>query len=101
VSNFFNDSSRKLNYEKDIDANKREFTCDLAYMKKLLKNFSSQSTSMLIIFTQQFKTLNIKNYKRIIIKSFEKIINLLIFMKRIKEVSQTLKKFLTVDEKFQ
>jgi len=51
VSNFVDDSSRKLNYEKDIDADEREFTCDLTYMRKLLKNFSSQSASMLIIFT--------------------------------------------------
>jgi len=101
VSNSVNDSLRKLNYEKDIDADKRKFTHDLAYMKELLKNFSSQSASMLIVFTQQFKTLSIRNYEKIVIRSFEKIINLSAFTRRIREVSQTLKKFLTVDEKFQ
>ncbi len=99
VSNFVDDSSRKLNYEKDIDADEREFTCDLTYMRKLLKNFSSQSASMLIIFTWQFNTLSIKNHERIIIRSFKKIINLSAFIRRIKKVSQTLKKFLTIDEK--
>jgi len=51
VSNFVDDSSKRLNYEKDIDADEREFTHDLAYMKELLKNFSSQSALMLVIFT--------------------------------------------------
>ncbi len=101
VSNSVNDSSRKLNYEKDIDANKREFTRDLTYMRELLKNFLNQSASMFIIFTWQFKTLSIKNHKRIVIRFFEKIINLSAFMKRIRKVSQTLKKFLTADEKSQ
>ena len=41
VSNSVNDSLRRFDYEKDIDADKREFTHDLAYMRKLLKNFSS------------------------------------------------------------
>jgi len=99
VSNFINDSSKRLNYEKDINVNEREFTHDLTYMRELLKNLSSQSTSMLIIFTQQFKILSIKNHKRIVIKSFEKIINLSTFARRIREVFQTLKKFSTVDEK--
>ncbi len=99
VSNFVDDSSRRLNYEKDINVNEREFTYDLAYMRELLKNFLSQSTSTLIIFTWQFKTLSIKNHERIIIKLFEKIINLLMFARRIRKVSQTLKKFLTADEK--
>jgi len=101
VSNSVDDSSRKLNYEKDINANKRKFTCDFTYMRELLKNFLSQSASTLVIFTQQFKTLSIKNHKKIIIKSFKKIINLSAFARRIKEVSQTLKKFLTADEKSQ
>ncbi len=57
--------------------------------------------STLIIFTQQFKILSIKNHKKIIIRSFEKIINLSVFARRIKEVSQTLKKFSTIDEKSQ
>jgi len=70
-------------------------------MRKLLKNLSSQSASMLIIFTQQFKTLSIKNYEKIVIRSFEKIINLSAFARRIKEVSQTLKKLSTADEKSQ
>jgi len=70
-------------------------------MRKLLKNLSSQSASMLIIFTQQFKTLSIKNYEKIVIRSFEKIINLSAFARRIREVSQTLKKLSTADEKSQ
>ena len=101
VSNFVDDSSKRLNYEKDIDADEREFTHDLAYMKELLKNFSSQSALMLVIFTWQFKTLSIKNHKRIIIRSFEKIINLSASARRIKKVFQTLKKLSTADEKFQ
>ncbi len=101
ASNSVNDSSRRFNYEKDININEREFTCDLAYMKELLKNLLSQSASTLVIFTQQFKTLNIKNHEKIIIRSFEKIINLSAFMRRIREVSQTLKKFSTADEKSQ
>ncbi len=52
VSNFVDDLSRRLNYEKDIDADERKFTCDLAYMKELLKDFLNQSASTLIIFTQ-------------------------------------------------
>ncbi len=87
VSNSVDDSSRRLDYEKDIDANEREFTHDLAYMRELLKNFLSQSTSTLIIFTQQFKTLSVRNYEKIIIKSFKKIINLSAFARRIREVS--------------
>ena len=101
MSNSVNDSLRKLNYEKNIDADERKFTCDLAYMKELLKNFLNQSALTLIIFTRQFKTLSIKNHKRIIIKSFEKIINLSAFARRIREVSQTLKKLSTADEKSQ
>jgi len=101
VSNFVNDSSRRLNYEQDINVNEREFTHDLAYMKELLKNLLSQSASTLIIFTRQFKTLSIKNHERIIIKSFKKIINLSAFTRRIRKVSQTLKKFSTADEKSQ
>ncbi len=101
VSNFVDDSLRRLNYEKDIDANEKKFTYDLAYMRKLLKNLLSQSALILIIFTQQFKTLSIKNHKKIVIKLFEKIINLSMFARRIKRISQTLKKFLTVDEKSQ
>jgi len=101
VSNFVDDSSRRFNYEKDIDADEKEFTHDLAYMRELLKNFSSQSASTLVIFTQQFKTLSIRNHKKIIIRSFKKIINLSMFMKRIRRVSQTLKKFSTADEKSQ
>jgi len=54
---------------------------------------------MLIIFTQQFKTLSIRNHEKIVIKSFEKIINLSAFARRIRKVSQILKKFLTADEK--
>ncbi len=87
VSNFVDNSSRRLNYEKDIDADKREFTRDLTYMRKLLKNLLNQSTSMLIVFTRQFKTLSIKNHERIVIRSFEKIINLSASVKRIREVS--------------
>jgi len=87
VSNSVDDSSRRLDYEKDIDANEREFTHDLAYMRELLKNFLSQSTSTLIIFTQQFKTLSVRNYEKTIIKSFKKIINLSAFARRIREVS--------------
>ncbi len=101
VSNSVNDSSRKFDYEKDINTDEREFIRDLAYMRKLLKNFSSQSTSTLVIFTQQFKTLSIKNHERIVIKSFEKIINLSAFARRIRKVFQTLKKFLTADKKSQ
>jgi len=101
VSNFVNDLSRRLNYEKNINADEREFTCDLAYMRKLLKNLSNQSASTLVIFTRQFKTLSVKNYEKIIIKSFEKIINLSTSARRIRKVSQTLKKLLTADEKFQ
>ncbi len=41
VSNSVDNSSRKFDYEKDIDADEREFTYDLAYMKELLKNFLS------------------------------------------------------------
>jgi len=41
VSNFVDDSSRRLDYEKDINADEKEFTCDLAYMRELLKNFSN------------------------------------------------------------
>ena len=99
MSNSVNDLSRRLNYEKDIDADEREFTHDLTYIKELLQNFLNQSASTLVIFTQQFKTLSIKNYKKIVIKSFEKIINLSMFTRRIRKVFQTLKKFLTVDEK--
>jgi len=99
VSNFVDDLSRRLNYEKDIDADKREFIRDLTYIRKLLKNFLSQSASMLIIFTRQFKTLSIKNHKRIVIRSFEKIINLSAFARRIREVSQILKKLSTADKK--
>ncbi len=51
-----------------------------------------------VIFIQQFKILSIKNHKKIIIKSFQKIINLSAFARKIKEV-QTLKKFSTADEK--
>jgi len=87
VSNFVDNSSRRLDYEKDIDADKREFTRDLTYMRKLLKNLLNQSTSMLIVFTRQFKTLSIKNHERIVIRSFEKIINLSASVKRIREVS--------------
>ncbi len=101
VSNFINDSSRRFDYEKDINADERKFIHDLAYMRKLLKNLSSQSASTLIIFTRQFKTLSIKNHEKIIIKSFEKIFNLSASVRRIREVSQTLKKFLTADEKSQ
>jgi len=101
VSNFVDDSLRKFDYEKDINADEKKFTHDLAYMRELLKNFSSQSASTLVIFTWQFKTLSIRNHKKIIIKSFKKIINLLMFMKRIRKVSQTLKKFSTADEKSQ
>jgi len=101
VSNSADDLSRRLNYEKDINADEKEFIHDLAYIRELLKNFSSQSALTLIIFTQQFKTLSIKNHERIVIRSFEKIINLLMFAKRIRRVFQTLKKFLTVDEKSQ
>jgi len=84
-----------------LTTDERKFTRDLTYMRKLLKNLSSQSASMLIIFTQQFKTLSIKNYEKIVIRSFEKIINLSAFARRIKEVSQTLKKLSTADEKSQ
>jgi len=101
VSNFVDDLLKRLNYEKDIDADEREFTCDLAYMRELLKNLSSQSASTLVVFTQQFKILSIKNHKKIIIKSFEKIINLSAFARRIREVSQTLKKLSTADKKSQ
>jgi len=101
VSNSVNDSSRRFNYEKDIDADEREFTHDLAYMRELLKNLSSQSASTLVIFTRQFKILSIKNHERIVIRSFEKIINLSAFAKRIRRVSQTLKKLSTADEKSQ
>ncbi len=87
VSNSVNDLSRKFNYEKDIDADERKFICNLAYMRELLKNFLSQSASTLVIFTQQFKTLSIKNHEKIVIKSFEKIINLLAFARRIRRVS--------------
>ena len=101
VSNSVDDLLRRFNYEKDIDADEREFTCDLAYMRELLKNLSSQSASTLVVFTQQFKILSIKNHKKIIIKSFEKIINLSAFARRIREVSQTLKKLSTADKKSQ
>ncbi len=101
VSNSVNDSSRRLNYEKDINTDEKEFTHDLAYMRELLKNLLSQSASTLIIFTQQFKILSIKNHEKIVIKSFEKIINLSASMKRIREVSQTLKKLSTADKKSQ
>jgi len=101
MSNFVNDLSKRLNYEKNIDADERKFTHDLAYIRELLKNFLSQSASTLVIFTQQFKTLSIKNHERTIIKSFKKIINLSAFMKRIREVSQTLKKLSTADKKSQ
>jgi len=101
ASNFINDSLRKLDYEKDIDADEKEFIHDLAYIRELLKNLLNQSALMLVIFTWQFKTLSIKNHEKIVIKSFKKIINLSAFMKRIKKVSQTLKKLLIVDEKFQ
>ncbi len=57
--------------------------------------------STLIVFTRQFKILSIKNHEKIVIKSFEKIINLSAFARRIRKVSQTLKKFSTVDEKSQ
>ncbi len=101
VSNSVNDSSRKLNYEKDINADEREFIHDLTYVRELLKNLSSQSMLILIIFTRQFKILSIKNYEEIIIRSFKKIINLSAFAKRIRKVSQTLKKFSTADKKSQ
>ncbi len=101
ASNFVNDLSRRLNYEKDIDADQKEFTHDLAYMRKLLKNFSNQLASMLVIFTRQFKILSIKNHKKIVIRSFEKIINLSAFARRIRRVFQTLKKLSTADEKSQ
>ena len=101
VSNFVDDLSRKLNYEKDIDADEKKFTHDLTYMRKLLKNFLSQSASTLVIFTWQFKTLSIKNHEKIIIRLFEKIINLSAFAKRIREVSQTLKKLSTANKKSQ
>jgi len=87
VSNSIDDSSRRLNYEKDIDADEREFTHDLAYIRKLLKDFSSQSASTLIIFIQQFKILSIRNHEKIIIRSFKKIINLSAFARRIRKVS--------------
>jgi len=93
--------SRRLDYEKDINVDEKEFTCDLTYMKELLKNFSNQSASTLIVFTRQFKTLSIKNHERIVIRLFKKIINLSAFMRRIKEVSQTLKKLSITDEKSQ
>ncbi len=101
VSNSVNDLSRRLDYEKDINADEREFTCDLAYMRELLKNLLNQSASTLIIFTWQFKILSIRNHKKIVIRSFKKIINLSVFTKRIKEVSQTLKKLSTADKKSQ
>jgi len=101
VSNFVDDLLKRLNYEKDIDADERKFTHDLAYMREFLKNFLSQSASTFIIFTQQFKTLSIKNHERIVIRSFEKIINLSASVRRIREVSQTLKKLSTADEKSQ
>jgi len=101
VSNFVDDLFKRLNYEKDIDADEREFIHDLTYMRELLKNLSSQSASTLIVFTQQFKTLSIRNHKKIVIKSFEKIINLSMFIRRIRRVSQTLKKLSTADEKSQ
>ncbi len=101
ASNSVNDSSRRLNYEKDIDADEREFTHDLIYMRELLKNLLNQSASTLVIFTQQFKALSIKNHEKIIIKSFEKIINLSMFTRRIREVFQTLKKLSTADKKSQ
>ncbi len=101
VSNFVDDLSRKFNYEKDININERKFTHDLTYMKELLKNFLNQSASTLVIFTQQFKILSIKNHEKIVIKSFEKIINLSAFAKRIKKVFLILKKFLTADKKSQ
>ncbi len=101
VSNFVNDSSRRLNNEKNIKKDERKFTHDLTYMRELLKNFLSQSASMLVIFTRQFKTSSIKNHERIVIRSFKKIINLLTFTKRIRKVSQTLKNFSTADEKSQ
>ncbi len=41
VSNSVDNSSRRFNYEKDINVDEREFTCDLTYMKELLKNFLS------------------------------------------------------------
>ena len=91
---FDHESEREFNYEKNIDVNEREFTHDLAYMRELLKNLSSQSALMLIVFTWQFKTLSIKNHERI-------IINLSMFARRIRRVSQTLKKFSTADEKSQ
>ncbi len=78
VNNSVNNSSRRLNYEKDIDADEREFICDLTYMRELLKNFLNQSASTLVIFTWQFKTLSIKNHEEIVIKSFKKITNLLL-----------------------
>jgi len=99
VSNSVNDSSRRLDYEKDINADEREFIRDLVYMRELLKNLLSQSALTLVIFTRQFKTLSIKNHKKIVIKSFKKIINLSAFARRIRRVSQTLKKLSTADEK--
>jgi len=99
VSNFVDDLLRRFNYEKDININERKFTHDLAYMKELLKNFLNQSASTLVIFTQQFKILSIKNHEKIVIKSFEKIINLSAFAKRIKKVFLILKKFSTADKK--
>jgi len=101
MSNSIDDSSRRLNYEKDINADEKEFTRDLTYMRELLKNFLNQSASTLVVFTQQFKTLSIKNHEKIVIKSFEKIINLSTFARRIREVSQILKKLSTADEKSQ
>jgi len=87
VSNSVDDSLRKLDYEKDIDADKREFTYDLAYMRELLKNFLSQSASTLVIFTRQFKILSVKNHEEIVIRSFKKIINLSAFARKIRKVS--------------
>jgi len=100
VNNFINDSSRRFDYEKDFNVNERKFNHDLTYIKELFKNFLSQSMSTFVIFIQQFKILSIKNHKKIIIKSFEKIINLSAFARKIKEV-QTLKKFSIADEKSQ
>jgi len=101
VSNSVDDSSKRLDYKKNFDADKRKFNHNLAYIRELLKNLLDQSVSTLIIFTWQFRTLSIRNHEKIIVKSFEKIINLSASAKRIREVSQTLKKLSTADEKFQ
>lgn len=107
VSNFADNSLRKSDYKKDFNADERKFTHDLIYIWEHLKSefiatstdFLTQSASMLIIFTWQIKILIVKNHEKIVIKSFKKIINLFAFAKRVREVSQILRKFLTDDEK--